>query len=31
MKKKYKSSITANHKNYRKKIDGIPFKGYVAS
>ena len=30
MKKQYKSSITMNHK-IKKKIDGVPLKGYVAS
>ena len=32
MKKQYKSSIIKNHKITKKKfVDGIPFKGYVAS
>ena len=32
MKKQYRSSIIKNHKIKRKKkIDGIPLKGYIAS
>ena len=32
MKKQYKSSIIKNHKiTNKKKIDGVPFKGYVTS
>ena len=31
MTKQYKSSITKNHKIDRKKNDGAPLKGYVAS
>ena len=33
MKKQYKSSIIKNHKitKKKKKIDGVPLKGYVAS
>ena len=32
MKKRYKSSITKNHKITKKKIfDGVPLKGYVTS
>ena len=31
MKKRYKSSITMNHKITKTKIDGVPLKGYVAS
>ena len=33
MKKQYKSSITKNHKikKKKKKSDGVPLKGYLAS
>ena len=31
MKKQYKSSIIKNHKIKRKKFDGVPLEGYVAS
>ena len=31
MKRQYKSSITKNRKIKKKKFDGIPLKGYVAS
>ena len=31
MKKQYKSSISKNHKITKKKIYGIPLKGYIAS
>ena len=31
MKKQYKSSITKNHKIKKKKNDGVPLQGYVAS
>ena len=32
MKKKYKSSIIKNHKiTNKKKFDGVPLKGYLAS
>ena len=32
MKKQYKSSIIKNHEiTKKKKIDGVPLKGYIAS
>ena len=32
MKKQYKSSTTKNHKiTNKKKIDGVPLRGYVVS
>ena len=31
MKIEYKSSRIKNHKITKKKNDGVPFKGYVAS